>query len=220
MAALSNVETRGSLAGMVRTWPGSHDMLPAPEVFPGCADLYDAKRWPVGTAPDQGWLDRSRMLKPVLLERAADVKVHLVAGLGYPTHVDVARSEDGRVRVTPRREAGDDSVPLRSAIPPGCRGWVVQGLKHAYLPLVPSIIRAVPELVLEGGCRLRAVSEDDRAVAYPDEPRPDPVHPDRVDVDPVELVADRDRLADIRRRMERGDVGLPDLLALAHTTLG
>ncbi len=220
MAALSNVETRGSLAGMVRTWPGSHDMLPAPEVFPGCADLYDAKRWPVGTAPDQGWLDRSRMLKPVLLERAADEKVHLVAGLGYPTHVDVARSEDGRVRVTPRREAGDDSVPLRSAIPPGCRGWVVQGLKHAYLPLVPSIIRAVPELVLEGGCRLRAVSEDDRAVAYPDEPRPDPVHPDRVDVDPVELVADRDRLADIRRRMERGDVGLPDLLALAHTTLG
>jgi S1-C subfamily serine protease/pimeloyl-ACP methyl ester carboxylesterase len=217
VAALSSVESRETLAAMVRTWPGSHDMLPAPEVFKGAADLYDPRRWPKGTAPDSRWLKRSKMLKPLLLNSPLLERAHLIAGIGHPTHGQLIRGSDGTIRVDPRREEGDAAVPLRSAVPEGRDGWVVRGLNHSFLMLIPSVVNAVPELILEGRCDLLPVSEGDYSRTFSPAGRPDPVVPGVTSPEPAELVAERERLAGVARRFRAGRAGVPDLLRLVLT---
>lgn len=216
MAAVSSVDDRAALAAMVRTWPGSADMLPAEGVFAGAEHLWDPERWPAGTAYDRRWLERARSLKRLLLESPLHARAHRIAGLGHPTHADLRLGEDGRLEVAPARYEGDDSVPLRSAVPDGLDGWAVRSvLKHAFLPLERDVIDAVPELILEGRCDLPRVTEADRRRSFGPAPRPAAVRADGHDLDPDELRAARERLGPVRDRWARGDVGLPDLLRMA-----
>jgi pimeloyl-ACP methyl ester carboxylesterase len=217
MAAVSGREDRAALAAMVRTWPGSSDMLPAPGIYAGAEHLYDPARWPRGTAYTRPMLERARSLKTLLLDSPLHARTHRIGGIGHPTHADLRLDEDGVLEVSPARHEGDGSVPLRSAIPDGLDGWVVRSaLKHSFLPLSPEVIGAVPELVLEGRCDLTQVTEADRAREHGPRPRPAALRLDEASPEPEELRAARERLAHVRRRWARGDVGLMDLLAVSR----
>lgn len=217
MAAISGRDDRAALSEMVRTWPGSADMLPAPGVYAGAEHLYDPARWPEGTAYARRLLERARSLKGLLLGSPLHARTHRIAGIGHPTHADLRLDPAGRLEVSPARTEGDDAVPVRSAIPDGMPGWVVQtGLRHAFLPLAPGVIDAVPELVLEGRCELAAVSEADRHRAHAPRARPPALALGAASPEPESLLAARARIAPMRRRWERGHVGLPDLLAVSR----
>lgn len=217
MAAVSGRDDRAALAAMVRTWPGSADMLPAPGVYAGAEHLHHPERWPRGTAPARALLDRARSLKPLLLDSPLHARAHRIAGIGHATHADLRLDADGVLEVAPARVEGDHSVPLRSAIPDGMDGWVVRSaLKHAFLPLVPELVDAVPELVLEGRCDLARVTDADRTRSHGPRARPSALRIGEDTPEPEELRAAREGLTDVRRRWARGHVGLPDLLTVSR----
>ncbi len=123
IAALDLRNSAEELARRVfTTFPGLHQMLPAPERFDAC-DLYDARVWPAdGTVPQQALLtDVARARKALA---APDERFVLIAGVNQETVTGMTHS-DGTFTYSAGRE-GDGTVPLDFALLPGCKTYYVE----------------------------------------------------------------------------------------------
>jgi len=148
------------LAGIFRSFPGLHQMLPSPERFNG-VDLYDPKAWPSGPGPDPTILAGVRAVQDALAQ--PDERFFLIAGVKQETIVG-ARIEDGRFVYEISRD-GDGTVPRAFAELPGATTYYVEE-GHGSLPNNGTVEGAVIDILANGSTeRLAKVHEPERVRA-------------------------------------------------------
>jgi len=141
------------------TFPGLHQMMPAPDRFDGI-DLYDPGVWPKdGTIPQRALLkDVARVRKSLA---AADDRFTLIAGVNQETVVSMALSE-GQFGYRAANN-GDGTVPLDFALLPDCRTYYVEE-SHGSLPNNNVVASATIDL-LRGPTTARLADEWKRSRA-------------------------------------------------------
>ncbi len=143
IAALDLRHSAEDLARKVfTTFPGLHQMLPAPERFDG-VDLYDAAMWPAdGAVPQRTLLkDVARVRKTLA---PTDERFTLIAGVDQETIMDLTRV-DGSFEYRAGNQ-GDGTVPLDFALLPGCRTYYIQE-SHASLVNNNTVVSATIDLL-------------------------------------------------------------------------
>jgi CHAT domain-containing protein/pimeloyl-ACP methyl ester carboxylesterase len=143
IAALDLRNTPEELARRVfTTFPGLHQMLPAPERFDS-VDLYDPAMWPAdGTGPTRALLkDVARARKALA---PADDRFTLIAGVNQETVTSLARVNGSfEYRATVQ---GDGTVPLDFALLPECRTYYIEE-SHGSLPNNSTVAAATIDLL-------------------------------------------------------------------------
>jgi len=195
--------------------PSSYQLLPPPpELFPASRpypvnwDMYDARAWKLPLIR-QDYLDRAREFHRLLAQSDPQVEIHQIAGCHQPTVTDIRRfpcDEEGFVRPTyalVRQEDGEDSgdntVPLWSTQRQGISTYYVED-GHLRLPANQQVIEAVLRLT-------RGES--------PDLPRRIPAPSGLLDrLAGNSLVQ---QVADLRERIESGELGIDDIHKLFFT---
>ena len=143
IAALDLRNSPEALARRVfTTFPGLHQMLPAPERF-DAVDLYDAAMWPAdGPVPARALLkDVARVRKALA---PADERFVLIAGVNQETITSMSRV-DGKF-VYRATAQGDGTVPLDFALLPECRTYYVEE-GHGSLPNNNTVASATIDLL-------------------------------------------------------------------------
>lgn len=143
IAALDLRNTSEELARRVfTTFPGLHQMLPAPERFDG-VDLYDPAMWPAdGTGPTRTLLQDVARARKALAP--ADGRFALIAGVNQETVTGLTRVNGSfEYRSTVQ---GDGTVPLDFALLPECRTYYVEE-SHGSLPSNSIVAAATIELL-------------------------------------------------------------------------
>jgi hypothetical protein len=125
--------------------PGLIDLLPDPEVFTDAEPAYRAENWPTPGRPLQRWLDEARGAKALVHRSPLLATSTFIANDTLLTPQRLSADPHGRFRVD-GPGPGDDTVPLRSAIPAGGKGWRAT-FPHALLPLDPLVLEGVPRLL-------------------------------------------------------------------------
>ena len=141
------------------SFPSLYDMLPSTAT--GSASLLQSRSWPrVGPRP------RAPLLRAARRDRehwgALDQRYALIAGVGQETVTALARRGADFVYTLTR--AGDGTVPVTSAAPPGVR-CLYAAVAHSDLTRDPRVAATIVDLLLRGQSRRLPTSWSTRSRA-------------------------------------------------------
>ena len=151
LAALDREHDAEALTAQVFSgFPSLYQLLP-PQQQP---DLHDAAAWPQsGPRPDATLLQRARGFITSL--PPTDSRYCAISGCGQRTITDLAvAADDFHYGIS---DAGDGTVPLKSARLEGCANYQVR-CEHSALPRSATVARALGELLSSGQTRSLAAA--------------------------------------------------------------
>ena len=166
MATVDGINRMNGMTGVVRSFPGVYNLLPAPPEFfpqgrtyPASWNLYDAASWRIAGL-QQTYLDSARQLHESLAQSDPQIPMIMIAGCHLETLKalvsDFTVTEMPKLltdKVSTGVDSGDGTVPLWSALLPGARTYYIRA-KHADLPNNGQVINAVLNLLEDGACAL------------------------------------------------------------------
>jgi len=146
LAALDRLHDAETLATQVfGSLPSLYQLLP-PQAYGAIPDLHDAQAWPhTGPRPDATLLQRARGFIGSL--PPPDSRYCSIAGTRQRTITSVRVADDDFHYAI--GDAGDGTVPLKSATLAGCANYYLR-CEHSALPRSISVARALRDLLLHG----------------------------------------------------------------------
>jgi pimeloyl-ACP methyl ester carboxylesterase len=153
-AANAPLEMMRSMPSMFQIMPAPRELFQAPVAYPvdGDWDLYRAKSWRI-EGIRQRHLNAGARFHALLAGPAAQVPLIEIAGCNHKTAVALKRTTgpSGEPDYDVHYEdegpnAGDDTVPLWSTLPPGGTRYVVEA-KHGELPHNKEVLCALLRLI-------------------------------------------------------------------------
>ena len=166
LAAADIPDDLKTLCGVLNTFPGTLQMLPAPGTAPGVEKLYEAATW--GDPPvSQAHLDAARARHEQLAPVVDPERMAYIAGEGVATlsGVDPARVRDKTAYTATR--AGDGRVPHDLGLLDGIPTFFVE-TDHGGLTKHPPVLDALTTLLTTGDCDLPTHPTAQRAAEDPD----------------------------------------------------
>jgi hypothetical protein len=149
LATLDLRHDLGELLGILRSFPGSYQMLPSPSKMPDMDPLYREETWTRHGRVRQAHLDDARSFHQELAPIIESDRMIYVAGYNRRTYCGLRDLRVGDAAAYEVTLAGDGRVPHRLGLLAGVPSYYVNE-DHGALPENPEVLRAVDEL-LSGG---------------------------------------------------------------------